>query len=393
MVKNIVFTIHNYSGAQTYAEQIRKYLVRKEDVKFYILFFGYSGYQEFTVVEEDEVMFFYFPFPGKRKPEIYSKRVVDLLVAWFGNTQNLILHLNSPYQYWFAYHFKQRFSSRVVYTIHYLINKYTSAFLLGEVGKKVKDIAGTRKMMEISDKVICVTDFARKIYGGEWQEKLVRIYNGYESLAEETLDTVERERLREELGLAKEDVILLYVGRIDESKGCDSLVEAMSGIIRKHRNIRLIVAGDGNYKLCLKRVGLNCARIMFTGYVSHEQLTRLYRLSDVGIIPSLWEQCSYVALEMMANHLPVIYADVPGLNELFQDGYNGLKLRVLPQGKKYRLSIQPEEIVSSVERFVDYNLEQRYALGVHAYDEWKRFYRREKMGDEVYKIYNNLLKK
>lgn len=391
MIKNIVFTIHNFSGAQTYAKQIHKYLIEKEDIKFYIIFFGSPEYKEFTVIEEDNVLFFYFPLSGKRKLEVYSKRVIDLLTAWFGDVQNLILHLNSPYQYWFAYYFKQRFSCKVVYTVHYLINKFTSFYLRGLIKEKVSDISGTNEIMEMSDKIICVTDFARIIYSEKWGDKLVRIYNGYSSLSSQKEILNQRKALRCELGFTEKELILLYVGRIDDSKGCDSLVKAMSEIIKRYRNIRLIIAGDGNYKLCLHHVGLNCTRIMFTGPVSHEQLEKLYQLSDVGIIPSLWEQCSYVALEMMANRLPVIYADVPGLNELFKDGYSGLKIQVFPQGKKYGLSIQPKDIENAIRRFIECEDRKRMSWGEHAYLEWEKFYRREIMGGEVYKVYNDLL--
>ena len=394
MEKNIVFTIHNYSGAQTYAEQMRSYLLEKEDINFYVIFFGHPQYQEFTVAKEEKAVLFYFPFPGKRKIEIYSKRVVDLLEPWFCHKSNLLLHLNSPYQYWFARHFRERFSAGIVFTVHYLLNKFTFFRLQGDMPDKVNDIAGTREIMDLADRIICVTDFARQVYENEWGNKLVRIYNGYGSLSGKTdcLDTDERNRLRQEMGLSADEVILLYAGRIDDSKGCDSLVEAMNSLIKKYRNIRLIIAGEGNYKLCLKKVGLNCSRILFTGYLCREKLEKLYRLADAGIVPSLWEQCSYVALEMMASRLPIIYADVPGLNELFREGEIGVKIKVLPEGKKYRLSIRPQDIELAVERFLMFTPAQRVALGMRAYYEWERFYRKEMMGEEVYKIYKEVLK-
>jgi glycosyltransferase involved in cell wall biosynthesis len=42
----------------------------------------------------------------------------------------------------------------------------------------------------------------------------------------------------------------------------------------------------------------------------------LYQIADIGIIPSLYDHCPYVALEMISNNIPLIISDTEGLNEI-----------------------------------------------------------------------------
>ena len=79
-----------------------------------------------------------------------------------------------------------------------------------------------------------------------------------------------------------------------------------------------IFVGDGNYDgyfpLCRDYLG----KITFTGKVDKELLSVFYQISDVGVMPSFHEQCSYVAIEMMAYGLPLIGTDTTGLKEMLE---------------------------------------------------------------------------
>ena len=65
------------------------------------------------------------------------------------------------------------------------------------------------------------------------------------------------------------------------------------------------------------------------GVVSFNELKKLYSESTIGIIPSLHEQCSYVAIEMSMFGLPIIVSDVDALSEMFEDEINALKIPLL----------------------------------------------------------------
>lgn len=393
-IKHIFFAIHEYSGANTYADQLRPFLVKRENIRLYIIHFGSMLYREFTVVESEGVTVFHFPFPGKRDLNIYSRRTVDILTPWLKDKENLIFHLNCPNQHFLGQQVKERFGAKVIYTIHFLMSYFTSsADDYTYENDSFHDGSGNKETIKLSDRVICVTQLARRVselYFRKEKERIEVIYNGYGDASRiKPLAPSRKAELKAKLGFAAEEIILLYVGRIDETKGCDKLIQAMEGIIRKNNRVRLVLAGGGNYAECLKYVGLNCAKITFAGHLPSEKLEQLYRIADIGIIPSLWEQCSYVAIEMMAHALPVIYSGVPGLRELFADRKTGILLPFHRDQSKYKLSVNSKDIEDRLNELIA-NPGLAVKLGKQARKIWRREYCGAVMGERILQLYEAL---
>ena len=92
-------------------------------------------------------------------------------------------------------------------------------------------------------------------------------------------------------------------------------------------NLRLLYVGDGNMKSALERkvdersLG-KCVK--FFGSVPHEKVSEMYKLADLYIIPSLFEGTPIALLEAMYNGLPIIGANVNGINNLINHEKNGL---------------------------------------------------------------------
>lgn len=62
--------------------------------------------------------------------------------------------------------------------------------------------------------------------------------------------------------------------------------------------------------------------LIYMGKLSKRDLQLWYKASDIGIIPSFYEQCSFVALETMKNKLTIISYDDNGHNGMFINGKN-----------------------------------------------------------------------
>ncbi len=54
--------------------------------------------------------------------------------------------------------------------------------------------------------------------------------------------------LKIELGFKKDDIIILYVGRLDLVKGVTYLLEAAKEIVPKYNNVKFLIVGDGGLK-------------------------------------------------------------------------------------------------------------------------------------------------
>jgi glycosyltransferase involved in cell wall biosynthesis len=126
-------------------------------------------------------------------------------------------------------------------------------------------------------------------------------------------------------GVSINDRIVIYVGRIDTSKGISYLLDAISNI----KDVKLLVAGSGDFtRFLIGREDELTSRVKYVGDVDRDQLLELYNLSDVLVLPSIptptWiEQFGRVLTEAMACSKPCISTCVGGPLDIIDDGKTG----------------------------------------------------------------------
>ncbi len=113
--------------------------------------------------------------------------------------------------------------------------------------------------------------------------------------------------------------LLLLVGRLVYEKGFQFALEALPSVIEQVPSLRFVVAGAGTHEDELRRqardLGLD-AHGTFAGWIGDDVLHALYRVSDLCVVPSLYEPFGLVALEAMASGCPCIVANTGGLAEV-----------------------------------------------------------------------------
>ncbi|ACX51974.1 glycosyl transferase group 1 [Ammonifex degensii KC4] len=127
---------------------------------------------------------------------------------------------------------------------------------------------------------------------------------------------------------APDEKIVFFVGRLVWEKGVQVLLRAFPQVLARCPQTKLIIAGTGPYEGELKRLAeeLGIAhRVYFTGYLEERVRNALYHWASVAVFPSLYEPFGIVALEAMAAQVPVVVSDVGGLQEIVEDGVDGLK--------------------------------------------------------------------
>jgi glycogen synthase len=125
---------------------------------------------------------------------------------------------------------------------------------------------------------------------------------------------------------AGEGPLVLFVGRLVYEKGVHDLLRAMSRLRRRHRGIRLVVAGSGPHdeQLRAQARALRLGRsVKFAGYVP--DLATLAAAADCVVVPSIYEPFGLVALEAAAAGTPLVVADVGGLREFVEHEITGLR--------------------------------------------------------------------
>lgn len=125
-----------------------------------------------------------------------------------------------------------------------------------------------------------------------------------------------------------EEKIIFFVGRIVNEKGVHILIDAAPKIIQTYNKIKFVVVGQGPELEALKTkvYTMNISdKVIFTGYVSDEELLKLYKCSDIAVFPSLYEPFGIVALEAMVAGIPVVVSDTGGLGSIVEHRVTGMK--------------------------------------------------------------------
>lgn len=137
--------------------------------------------------------------------------------------------------------------------------------------------------------------------------------------------------LREKLGLRPKDRVVLYLGRLEESKGINYLVQAFSELGDKDAVLLFVGEGDQTDLVRCQVVELGLTdRVRFVGYVPPEETLPYYASAYVLVLPSVStpqgkEQWGLVVNEAMNQGVPVIATEVVGAaaGGLVQNGING----------------------------------------------------------------------
>ena len=128
------------------------------------------------------------------------------------------------------------------------------------------------------------------------------------------------------LGLPPDDRLLVYVGRLVESKGLRELLSAFVPLARQLPDCRLALVGDGPMHAELGRLaaaaGLG-SRVTLTGGLEPQAVADWVRASDLLTLPSWSEGYPNVVVEALACGRPVVASDVGGTGEIV-DPSNGL---------------------------------------------------------------------
>lgn len=122
-------------------------------------------------------------------------------------------------------------------------------------------------------------------------------------------------------------VRLLCVGRLAPVKGQHVLVEAARLLKERNVEFALTIAGGGPHLEWLRghvRQQELSDQVKLPGFVSHEDLARMYQDADVFVLPSFAEGVPGVLMEAMSNCVPCITTYVNGVPELVEDNRSGL---------------------------------------------------------------------
>jgi glycosyltransferase involved in cell wall biosynthesis len=120
--------------------------------------------------------------------------------------------------------------------------------------------------------------------------------------------------------------VLFCIGMLEEWKGFDIIIEAISEIKKEIPLVHLLIAGSGREEQNLKKLvtELNLEQnVRFLGFVSGREKYSFYKSSDIFILPSRHDSFPIVILEAMACGKPIVASNVGAISEIVINGENG----------------------------------------------------------------------
>ncbi|MDE2745187.1 MAG: glycosyltransferase [Chloroflexota bacterium] len=197
-------------------------------------------------------------------------------------------------------------------------------------------IAGERRVVACADAVIGATSHERAFLIGQYGADASRVQVVPCGVDLETFHPAGIDESRRRLAASLPELCLddgpgiLFVGRLEQSKGADLLVQALP-LIQNRPDARLWIVGGDNRdngeraRLCSLAADRGVAhRVQFVNAVERSQLPDLYRAASVCAVPSAYESFGLVAVEAMASGTPVVATRVGGLASTIADGATGL---------------------------------------------------------------------
>ncbi len=153
-------------------------------------------------------------------------------------------------------------------------------------------------------------------------ERFKTIINGVDTI--KFSPNKNQQRLKKQLGIGPDQLIIGSVGRLVPLKNYPSLIRAISLMVKQFPQLMLLLAGDGPEKESLEKliVKLNLTEhIRLLG--QREDIADLMNLYDIFVLPSRCEGLSNTLLEAMSCGTPVLAADVGGNGEIIAEGTSG----------------------------------------------------------------------
>lgn len=129
-----------------------------------------------------------------------------------------------------------------------------------------------------------------------------------------------KERIREIFGISESDFVIGFVADSvnDPRKGIHLLLEAISELASRHKNIYLLAVGSGKFET----LGVRCTSV---GSVENDVLiSHIYSACDVFVCPSTQDNLPNTVLEALACDVPVIGFKIGGLPDMVIPPHNGL---------------------------------------------------------------------
>jgi glycogen synthase len=257
--------------------------------------------------------------------ELPSGNPIDAALRLAREWRPDVVHLHSFWLAGVAFALRSVLGVPLVYTVHSLDR---AEYDLGQGPAECLDQWHTqRDVIERADRVIALTNAERELVGEYCPGvggKVRVVGNGIADCG-----AARRARRRTTPG---NPLTVLFTGRFVERKGVRDLLAALPRVLDGRPDVRVVLAGG--HRGCsgaeMERYWLPAdaspyrSRLLFTGWLTADQLAAWYERADILVVPSWYEPFGMVILEGMLYGIAVAAAAVGGPAEILEQERTGL---------------------------------------------------------------------
>lgn len=218
------------------------------------------------------------------------------------------------------------YSGKFVVTIHDLIHQHyptNRATTLDPVTYQLKKIGYKRVFANAlwkSNKILVPSSFVKDQLINEWQVNNGKIIITPEAVDDKIFLTAEKnvkgkiETVLDRLSIKQP--YIFYVGNAHPHKNVEGLIEAFLNLRQNYQYLQLVLSGHDHFFWNQLKKKYQNSYIIFTGFVSDEELAILYKGAKSFVMPSKEEGFGLPILEAMALNCPVVSSNAGSLPEV-----------------------------------------------------------------------------
>lgn len=194
------------------------------------------------------------------------------------------------------------------------------------------------------------------------------------------LSIKEKQQILKQLNLEDSNKYIVTVCRLGVEKNIDEILDYMPDLLKKDKQIKFIIVGDGPYKKNLKnkvnKLNLN-NNVIFTGMIKTDEVYKYYQLGNIFVCASTSESQGLTYVEALANGLPMVCKKDECLEEIIDNGVNGFIFE------------NRDEFINSILKIInDKKLEEK--MGKISFEKSNNFNKKE-FGLKIEKLYKKIL--
>jgi phosphatidylinositol alpha 1,6-mannosyltransferase len=262
-----------------------------------------------------------FPIPGRSE-----YRVPLLLPPWTKRNVRAfrpnIFHIGSPELLGHrAVTLARQMEVPVVASVHTRFETYPRYYGLTFLEPLIE--AGLRRLYRRCDAIFAPSESMAQLLREQRMNYNVGIWS--RGIDREIFNPGQRDpEWRRSLGIADDEPVIGFVGRVVMEKGLDVFSDTVDRLAQRGVRHKVVVVGEGPARDWFQR---RLPDALFTGFQGGQELGRAVASLDIMFNPSVTETFGNVTLEAMASGLPVVAAQATGSLSLVVDGVTGRLIR------------------------------------------------------------------